>query len=77
MAQEQITPGLPDRFAAFADLFSSASNALEIACGAGAFTTWLGLQGVHTTAYDQANSPVYSSTSRCLLQKRAMVLRGW
>ncbi|MFB0902096.1 MAG: class I SAM-dependent methyltransferase [Acidimicrobiales bacterium] len=51
-AQALPTPCLPDRFARFADLFRSAADALEIACGAGAFTVWLALQGVHTTAFD-------------------------
>ena len=57
-AQEHTTPGVPDCFVAFADLFSSASNALEIACGAGAFTTWLALNGVHTTAFDISTAAV-------------------
>ena len=58
MAQEQTTPGVPERFEPFTELFGSAADALEIACGSGGFTVWLGSQGVQITAYDISTAAV-------------------
>lgn len=58
------TPGLPDCFEPFADIFGRCATGLELACGAGASSVWLATNGTQMAGYDI--SPVAIGHARTL-----------